>query len=64
MKNYIFFNKDIWSLGDCSNLPTSKTMAGIFGQSPVLCYNIIEHLNNKKKFVKYDGYAACPIYVG
>eukprot|EP01017_Pseudomicrothorax_dubius_P030374 TRINITY_DN3789_c0_g1_i1.p1 TRINITY_DN3789_c0_g1~~TRINITY_DN3789_c0_g1_i1.p1 ORF type:complete len:455 (+),score=109.11 TRINITY_DN3789_c0_g1_i1:64-1428(+) len=57
---------NIWSLGDTSNLPTSKTIAAITSQIPVLVENlsrVLEH-RQEKNFVQYDGYTSCPIFVG
>ena len=59
--------KNIWSLGDCANLPTSKTAAAITGQTPVLVHNLVSVWKNKEKnphFAQYHGYTSCPILVG
>lgn len=58
--------QNIWSLGDCSNTPNSKTASSVYSQTPVLVNNLVQvwkHNDNNLK-AKYDGYAACPIYVG
>jgi sulfide:quinone oxidoreductase len=34
---------NIWSLGDCSNLPTTKSAAAVFAQSKIL----IKYFKNK-----------------
>eukprot|EP01017_Pseudomicrothorax_dubius_P030375 TRINITY_DN3789_c0_g1_i2.p1 TRINITY_DN3789_c0_g1~~TRINITY_DN3789_c0_g1_i2.p1 ORF type:complete len:396 (+),score=104.05 TRINITY_DN3789_c0_g1_i2:64-1251(+) len=55
---------NIWSLGDTSNLPTSKTIAAITSQIPVLVENlsrVLEH-RQEKNFVQYDGYTSCLLY--
>lgn len=31
---------NIYALGDCANLPTAKTAAGVFSQVPVVVHNI------------------------
>jgi eukaryotic sulfide quinone oxidoreductase len=56
--------KNVWSCGDCSNLPTSKTMAASISQSYVLVNNLIKSLENKELNAKYNGYTSCPIFVG
>lgn len=55
--------KNIWSLGDCSSCPTSKTAAAIAGQNKVLFDNLMTCLNNPNSplTAKYDGYTACPL---
>lgn len=52
---------DIISLGDCSDLPTSKTSAAIRMQVPLAAKNLISLMEGKEPAEKYDGYAACPI---
>jgi len=56
--------ENVFSLGDCSNLPTSKTAAAITSQAPVLVSNLISHKVGKKLEAKYDGYTSCPITTG
>jgi len=56
---------NIFSLGDVSNLPTSKTGAAIRKQVPVTVANIIklievEGLSSKE----YNGYTSCPLVTG
>lgn len=55
---------NIWVLGDCSNLPTSKTMAAAISQANVLTHNYSNSLKNKPINAKYNGYTSCPIFVG
>lgn len=55
---------NIFSLGDCSGLPTSKTAAAISSQSPVLVSNLISTMDNKQPSAKYNGYSSCPLTVG
>ncbi|MDD2437590.1 MAG: FAD/NAD(P)-binding oxidoreductase, partial [Massilibacteroides sp.] len=52
---------NIVSLGDCSNLPTSKTSAAIRKQVPIAAKNLISLMEGKEVAEKYNGYAACPI---
>jgi sulfide:quinone oxidoreductase len=53
--------KNVFSLGDCSSLPTSRTGAAIRKEAPVLVENIIEFLDKKNLSHKYDGYSSCPL---
>ena len=55
---------NIWALGDCSNVPTPKTMAGALSQSIVLAHNYVNSLDKKETNAKYTGYTSCPIFVG
>ncbi|KAK7423696.1 hypothetical protein QQX98_000886 [Neonectria punicea] len=52
---------NVWSVGDASNLPTSKTMAAITSQAPVLVRNLLQSLEGKKPDMAYDGYTSCPL---
>ena len=53
--------KNIISLGDASNLPTSKTGAAIRKQAAVAAGNLVCLMEQKSPQLKYDGYTACPI---
>ncbi|KAH8902022.1 FAD/NAD(P)-binding domain-containing protein [Coniochaeta sp. PMI_546] len=53
--------RNVWSAGDASSLPTSKTAAAITAQSPVLVGNLISSLDSKGPRLKYDGYTSCPL---
>ncbi|CAG8550584.1 8863_t:CDS:2 [Scutellospora calospora] len=58
---------NIFSLGDSSSAPTSKTAAAISSQSGVLKKNLLDVINgtfNPSLAAKYDGYASCPLLVG
>lgn len=41
-------HKNIWALGDCAALPTSKTSAAIYDQVPVLKHNLVQALRGEK----------------
>ncbi|KAG0739789.1 hypothetical protein G6F57_004276 [Rhizopus arrhizus] len=57
--------KNVFALGDCSSLPTSKTAAAITGESGVVKHNLIADLQGKKvEQAAYDGYTSCPLIVG
>jgi NADH dehydrogenase FAD-containing subunit len=40
-------HSNVFALGDCSNLPTSKTAAAVAGECNVLYQNLISQLNNQ-----------------
>jgi NADPH-dependent 2,4-dienoyl-CoA reductase/sulfur reductase-like enzyme len=52
---------NIWSAGDASNLPTSKTVAAITGQAPVMVRNLLLAIDGKEPEPAYDGYTSCPL---
>ena len=52
---------NVWALGDCSSLPTSKTAAAIVMQNQVLTQNMINYIENKPLSATYDGYSSCPL---
>mmetsp|Transcript_5725 Transcript_5725/g.17042 ORF Transcript_5725/g.17042 Transcript_5725/m.17042 type:complete len:460 (-) Transcript_5725:282-1661(-) len=55
---------NVFALGDCSNLPTSKTAAAITAQTPILVHNLRRVMAGKPANAKYDGYTCCPIVTG
>ncbi|HOZ50500.1 MAG TPA: FAD/NAD(P)-binding oxidoreductase [Chitinophagaceae bacterium] len=52
---------NVFSLGDCTNAPCSKTGAAIRKQAPVVVENILSFINNSPLKAMYTGYSACPI---
>lgn len=52
---------NVWSAGDASSLPTSKTAAAITSQAPVLVRNLLGAMEGKKAEPGYDGYTSCPL---
>lgn len=56
--------KNIFGIGDCSSLPTSKTAAAIRKQAPVLVHNLLSKIDGAPLNESYDGYTACPIING
>ncbi|XP_066491530.1 sulfide:quinone oxidoreductase, mitochondrial [Tiliqua scincoides] len=52
---------NVFGIGDCTNLPTSKTAAAIAGQSGVLDRTISAIMKGKAPTKKYDGYTSCPL---
>lgn len=55
---------NIFSLGDSSGLPTSKTGAAIRKQAPVLVENLLAVMNHQVLSAKYNGYTSCPLVTG
>jgi sulfide:quinone oxidoreductase len=55
---------NIFSLGDASSLPTSRTGAAIRKQAPVLVQNLLSVMDNKPLVALYNGYTSCPIVTG
>ncbi len=55
---------NVFALGDCSNLPTSKTGAAIRKQAPVAVHNILAFLRGNALPDTYDGYTSCPLVTG
>jgi len=55
--------KNVWSAGDASSLPTSKTAAAITAQAPVLVENMLRDMEGKSagEEARYDGYTSCPL---
>ncbi len=54
----------IFGIGDCTNLPTSKTGAAIRKQAPVVEKNLLALVNGNPLTAKYDGYTSCPLVTG
>jgi sulfide:quinone oxidoreductase len=55
---------NVFSLGDCSSLPCSKTGAAIRKQAPVLAENVQAYRRGMPLTGVYDGYASCPLVTG
>lgn len=55
---------NVFGLGDICNLATSKTAAAIYSQTPVVVNNILNAMGEAPNVASYDGYAACPVFVG
>ncbi len=52
---------NVWSAGDASSLPTSKTAAAITAQAPVLVRNVLKTMEGGEVKPAYDGYTSCPL---
>ena len=55
---------NIFSLGDASSLPTSRTGAAIRKQAPVLVKNLLAAIEGKPLTASYNGYTSCPVVTG
>lgn len=55
---------NIFGIGDCTNVPTSKTAAAVAGQLGVLCRNLNAVMNGKQPLPEYKGYTSCPLVTG
>ncbi|MFO7563319.1 MAG: FAD/NAD(P)-binding oxidoreductase [Enhygromyxa sp.] len=54
----------VFSLGDCSSLPCSKTGAAVRKQAPVTVANLLAARAKRPLEARYDGYSSCPIITG
>lgn len=72
-KGWVNVNKDtlqhnvypnVFSLGDASSLPISKTAAAIRGQAPILVENLLAVMQTHSVTGKYAGYTCCPLITG
>jgi sulfide:quinone oxidoreductase len=52
---------NVWSAGDASSLPTSKTAAAVTAEAPVLVRNMLQTMDGQKPDAAYDGYTSCPL---
>ena len=55
---------NVFSAGDCSSLPTSKTGAAVRKEAPVLVENLLALRAGRPLTGHYDGYASCPLVTG
>jgi sulfide:quinone oxidoreductase len=55
---------NVFSLGDASSLPTSKTAAAIRKQAPVLVANLLALKSAVAVKKNYHGYTCCPLITG
>jgi len=54
---------NVFSLGDASNIPTSKTVSAITKQAPVVVQNILALRASKPLKGSYGGYTSCPLLI-
>jgi sulfide:quinone oxidoreductase len=55
---------NVFALGDCAGLPTSKTGAAIRKQAPVVVENLLAIIAGNPSTAHYDGYTSCPVVTG
>ncbi|QDT75652.1 NAD(P)/FAD-dependent oxidoreductase [Lacipirellula limnantheis] len=55
---------NVFGLGDCSSLPTSKTAAAIRKQAPALVANLKSAMAGAPLTKRYNGYTSCPLITG
>ncbi len=55
---------NVFTLGDASALPTSKTGAAIRKQAPTLVSNLLAVMNGQAPSSRYNGYTSCPLVTG
>ena len=55
---------NVFALGDCSSLPTSKTGAAIRKQAPVVAANLKAAMRGEPLPRAYNGYTSCPLVTG
>eukprot|EP00094_Tigriopus_californicus_P012328 TCALIF_11917-PA protein Name:"Similar to SQRDL Sulfide:quinone oxidoreductase, mitochondrial (Homo sapiens)" AED:0.08 eAED:0.08 QI:154/1/1/1/0.85/0.75/8/258/430 len=55
---------NIFGIGDCTNVPTSKTAAAVAGMIGILRRNLTASMNGQPLKAKYDGYTSCPLVTG
>ncbi|EKM55392.1 uncharacterized protein PHACADRAFT_120746 [Phanerochaete carnosa HHB-10118-sp] len=56
---------NVWSLGDASSAPTSKTAAAVTSEAPILTENLFTVMDTGKvSGARYDGYTSCPLLTG
>ncbi|AXR77341.1 FAD-dependent pyridine nucleotide-disulfideoxidoreductase [Natrarchaeobaculum sulfurireducens] len=52
---------EVFALGDCSNLPTSRTASAARKQTHTLVDNLAALIEERSFTASYDGYTACPL---
>jgi len=52
---------NVFSLGDASSTPNSKTAAAIRKQAPILVQNLCDFIDQRPLSGQYNGYASCPM---
>ncbi|XP_014669354.1 PREDICTED: sulfide:quinone oxidoreductase, mitochondrial-like [Priapulus caudatus] len=55
---------NIFGIGDCTNLPTSKTAAAVACQIGIVKRNLLQVMAGDKPTSVYNGYTSCPIVTG
>lgn len=55
---------EVFAIGDCAGLPTSKTGAAIRKQAPVLVEHLLATIRGGASQASYNGYSSCPVVTG
>ena len=55
---------EVFAIGDCAGLPTSKTGAAIRKQAPVLVDHLLATMRGGASQASYNGYSSCPVVTG
>ncbi|KAL1464993.1 hypothetical protein WDU94_004591 [Cyamophila willieti] len=55
---------NVFAMGDCSNLPTSKTAAAVAAQCKIVYDNLGAVMTHKALPQLYNGYTSCPLVTG
>jgi sulfide:quinone oxidoreductase len=55
---------EVFAIGDCAGLPTSKTGAAIRKQAPVLVEHLLATMQGGSSKASYNGYSSCPVVTG
>ena len=55
---------NVFSLGDASSLPTSKTGTAVRIQTRILIDNLMQFARGQAPSGQYDGYTSCPLVTG
>lgn len=53
--------KNVFGLGDCTNIPTAKTAAAVGAQNKILFNSLQSVMAGTSPNGQYDGYTACPL---
>ncbi|XP_003382833.1 PREDICTED: sulfide:quinone oxidoreductase, mitochondrial-like [Amphimedon queenslandica] len=56
--------ENVFGIGDCTNVPTSKTAAACAAESAVLKKNLFKVMKGQNPDSEYDGYTSCPLVTG
>eukprot|EP00096_Caligus_rogercresseyi_P012124 TRINITY_DN4994_c0_g1_i1.p1 TRINITY_DN4994_c0_g1~~TRINITY_DN4994_c0_g1_i1.p1 ORF type:complete len:434 (-),score=68.13 TRINITY_DN4994_c0_g1_i1:126-1427(-) len=55
---------NIFGVGDCTNVPTSKTAAAVAAEVGVVRRNLWSVMQGQNSRAVYDGYTSCPLVIG
>ncbi|KAH3853129.1 hypothetical protein DPMN_095651, partial [Dreissena polymorpha] len=55
---------NIFGIGDCTNIPTSKTAAAVATQNKIVHRSMTEVMAGKAPTGGYEGYTSCPLITG